>query len=178
MWSSGAPQADYGTSLKLDSCSEKSPPSLVKSTLDTRHLATEACVYMYLYVCVCICMCVYVFVFACMYLCGCSDDQCKGLQREPLWLTRSGRVVIVLYLSFTLFLSECVLVLCRVCAHRFEGYVYFLVFVFLLIFSLYLYSSPGVRAADQKCEGLCPKRSKIETLVAPCSAWPGLAWPS
>ena len=130
---------------------------------------------MHVHVCVCRCMGGYV--------CGCSDDQCKGLQREPLWLTRSGRVVIVLYLSFKLFLSECVLFLFRVCAHRFEGcywyvlHMYFLVIVFLLIFLLYLYSSPCVRAADQKCEGWCPKRSKIETLVAPCSAWPGLPKP-
>ena len=52
MWSSGVPQADYGTSLKLDSCSEKSPPSLVKSALPSRNLATDACLYMY----VCVCM--------------------------------------------------------------------------------------------------------------------------
>ena len=108
MWSSGVPQADYGTSLKHDSCSEKSPLSLVKSALHTRYLATDACVYMYVYVCVCICMCVYV--------CGCSDDQCKGSQREPLWLTRSGRVVIVF-----VFVLQSVLVLRRVCVHRFEG---------------------------------------------------------
>ena len=131
---------------------------------------------MHVHVCVCRCMGGYV--------CGCSDDQCKGLQREPLWLTRSGRVVIVLYLYFKLLLSECVLVLCRVCTVH-TGLravigmygIYFLVIVFLLIFVLYLYSSPCVRAADQKCEGWCPKRSKIETLVAPCSAWPGLPKP-
>ena len=67
---------------------------------------------------------------------------------------------------------------CAACVHTGLGAVigmygiYFLVIVFLLIFVLYLYSSPWVRAADQKCEGWCPKRSKIETLVAPCSAWP------
>ena len=87
-------------------------------------------------------------IYIYIYICGCSDDQCKGSQREPLWLTRSGRVVIVLYLSFKLFLSECLLVLRSVCAHRFEGcywyvlHMYFLVIVFLLIFVLYLYSSP------------------------------------
>ena len=72
---------------------------------------------------------------------------------------------------------------CAACVHTGLGAVigmygiYFLVIVFLLIFVLYLYSSPCVRAADQKCEGWCPKRSKIETLVAPCSAWPGLPKP-
>ena len=79
MWSSGVPQADYGTSLKLDSCSEKSPLSLVKSALHSRNLATDACLYMYVCVCVCmcvyvcvwICMCVYVFVCVCMYLYVC-----------------------------------------------------------------------------------------------------------
>ena len=135
MWSSGVPQADYGTSLKLDSCSEKSPPSLLKSTLHSRNLATDACLYMYvcvcvcanLYVFVCICMCVYVLVCVCMYLyvCVCMWLLWWSVQR----FTKGALVADQKWKG-----CHCFVFVLQI--------VYFHVIVFLLIFLLYLYSSP------------------------------------
>ena len=128
MWSSGVPQADYGTSLKLDSCSEKSPPSLLKSTLHSRNLATDACLYMYvcvcvcmyLYVCVCICMCVYIFVCVCMYVAALMIGV-KVHKGSPCGWPEVEGLSLYLCLSFKVFLSRCVHVLRRVCVHKFEG---------------------------------------------------------